>query len=278
MPKVLSRLVPALIMGLFLYVGYYVLTTHSVPDTPVQGFRNWQEADAPYGYPVGPDDTPQKFHPLMHLHSPFETALIPTAPRMDHPMGSEHGALTYNAQKFMDMNDKRGGMHMGDDVNGIGGQNSDYGDPVYAIANGLVVYAGTPSPGWGKTIILAHRLPDGQLLHSMYAHLHEISAALNSHVGRGRQIGTVGSAGGRYLAHLHLEMRHTDGISNQAGYSMHPFDRLDPESTIIAKRNASPEQLNPSVLEILKDSQKKFFPEMDAESALQFQKFLERSQ
>jgi hypothetical protein len=265
-------------MGLFLYVGYIVLTTHSVPETPVQTFRNWQEADAPYGYPVGEDKKPQKFHPLMHLHSPFEMAEIPTTPRMDHAMGSEHGALTYNAQKFGEMNPKRGGQHMGDDVNGIGGQNSDFGDPVYAVGNGLVVYAGSPSPGWGNTVILAHRMPDGRILHSMYSHLHEIFVALHSHVGRGKQIGTVGSAKGRYLAHLHLEMRHTDGLSNQAGYSMHPFDRLDPESVIEANRNAPDDQLTPSVLEILKRTKLQQLPEMDAESALKLQEFFQRSE
>lgn len=263
-------------MGLFLYVGFLVLTTHRVPETPVQTFRNWQEADAPYGYPIGEDGTPQNFHPLMHLHSPFEAAQIPTAPRMDLAMGSEHGALTYNAQKFMEPNSKRGGQHVGDDVNGIGGQNSDLGDPVYAVANGLVIYAGTPSPGWGKTLILAHRMPDGRILHSMYAHLDSISVALNTHISRGKEIGTVGTADGRYLAHLHLEMRHTDGISNQAGYSMHPFDRLDPEATILANRNAPPELLNPPVLEILQSSNKAFLPEMDAESALKLQEFLQR--
>lgn len=281
MPLVLSRLVPTLIMGLFLYVAYLVMVTHHVPDLPVQDLSTWQKADAPYGIPLDLDDPErvQKHDPRMHLHSPFEAALIPSAPRFDAAMGSENAALTYNAQGFMEMNATRGGQHTGDDINGIGGQNSDLGDPIYAVANGLVVYAGTPSAGWGKTIILAHRLPDGRTLHSMYAHLHEIYVSLHDHLGRGAEIGSVGTADGLYLAHLHLEMRHTDGFSPQAGYRSHPLDRLDPTATLTQLRNASTSTLNPSALSALqKDSEQELLiPEMDSESAMQFQKFLNRS-
>ena len=280
MPLIFSRLVPALIMGLFLYVAYLAMVTHHVPEFPVQSLATWQKADAPYGIPLDlkkPDEV-QKFDPRMHLHSPFENGLIPTAPRFDAAMGTEHAALTYNAQGFMEMNSTRGGKHTGDDLNGIGGQNTDLGDPVYAVANGLVIYAGTPSAGWGKTIILAHRAPDGRTLHSMYAHLHEISVTLHNHVGRGAEIGTVGNAGGRYLAHLHLEMRHTEGFSPQAGYRFHPLDRLDPTATIKALRNASNTALNPSALEALNLDAKnaKVPPAMDADSAIQYQEFMLR--
>lgn len=281
MPIVLSRLVPALFFGLFFYVGYIVMTTHYVPELPVQSLDTWQKSDAPYGIPLTAEDPDeiQKFDPRMHLHSPFEAALIPTALGFDAAMGTENAALTYNAQGFMEANTTRGGQHTGDDINGIGGQNTDYGDTVYAVADGLVVYAGTPSDGWGKTIILAHRMPDGRTLHSMYAHLHEISVALNSYAGRGTEIGTVGNANGRYLAHLHLEMRETDGFSPQAGYSSHPFDRLDPEATIKANRPSSGNTLRPSALNILQQSKrnKNQLPEMDAESALKLQKFLHKS-
>ncbi len=281
MPIVLSRLVPALFFGLFFYVCYLMMTTHYVPEIPAQSLDSWQKSDAPYGLALDPaqPDVVQKFDPRMQLHSPFEAALIPRSPRFDAAMGSENAALTYNAQAFMEANATRGGNHTGDDINGIGGQDSDLGDAVYAVANGLVIFAGTPSEGWGKTIILAHRLPDGRILHSMYAHLSSIEVSLQSHIGRGAQIGSVGSAGGRYLAHLHLEMRETDGFSPQSGYSSHPFDRLDPEATIASNRNAADDALNPSTLSILQQSRRSntALPEMDAESALRFQEFLQRS-
>lgn len=68
------------------------------------------------------------FDPAFAVLSPIEMVLTPTADTFDYPVGSEHGALTYNAQPFLVSN------HLGDDFNGIGGQNSDLGDPVYAVA------------------------------------------------------------------------------------------------------------------------------------------------
>ena len=87
---------------------------------------------------------PLPFDPALLRLSAAETAALPLAARFDHPLGSEHGALTYNARPF------RMARHLGDDLNGIGGGNSDLGDPVHAIAAGRVVYAGEPGPGWGK--------------------------------------------------------------------------------------------------------------------------------
>lgn len=261
-----------------------MMTERYVPEPPLKSFTNWQEADAPYGIPVkaGDETKIQRFHPQFSFHSPFERATIPTALRFDAAMGTENAALTYNAQKFWEMNATRGGHHTGDDLNGIGGQNSDLGDPVYAIANGLVIFTGEPSPGWGKMVILAHRTEDGRILHSMYAHLDSILATYGNYVARGSEIGTVGTANNNYLAHLHLEMREADGISPQAGYTSFKFDRLDPEKTIATLRGASPDELSPPVLKIVQDEIRKIkseeLPSMDAESALKFQEFLNKEE
>src|SRR4051794_17584066 len=53
--------------------------------------------------------------PAFQFVSPLELASLPTAGRFDFPIGSEHGALSYNAQPFTES------RHLGDDLNGIGG-------------------------------------------------------------------------------------------------------------------------------------------------------------
>ena len=145
-----------------------------------------------------------------------------------------------------EMNDARGGHHTGDDLNGIGGMNTDLGDPVFAAAEGLVVYSGVPSPGWGSVLILAHRLTDGRTFQTMYAHLHQIDVALGSMVGRGQKIASVGTAGGTYPAHLHYEIRTGHGVDLGAGYAAYPLNRVDP-SAFRAPLRALADDLRPAV-------------------------------
>lgn len=182
-----------------------------------------------------------------HQFSPWQSLSHPIATRIDEPMGSEQGALAYNAQPFWEMNPTRGGRHLGDDLNGIGGMDTDLGDPVFAPADGLVVYSGTPSEGWGPVLILSHRLADGRFFQSMHAHLHRIDVAVGSLVGRGQQIGTVGSAAGLYPAHLHYEIRCGHGAEIGAGYGDHALDRVAP-STFRQPLAGAPDDLRASVL------------------------------
>jgi len=203
---------------------------------PVKSMDSWQQADAPLGFPV--NGKPSDFDPRMIQLTAFERLSIPTATQMSAAMGTEHGALTYDAQPFWSNNPQRGGHHTGDDINGIGGMNTDLGDPVYAIGSGLVVYRGEPSPGWGNTLILAHRTPQGKIQLSMYAHLKNIRAAYGDLVPRDEVIATVGTAGLRYPAHLHLEMHDSTGISIGRGYANNPGDRLSPTETIAQHQGA----------------------------------------
>ena len=278
MPFILSRFMPALIMGVFCYVAYLTLDSRYELEPPIQNFGNPHFVDVPLGMPneQNPRFSSQPFDPRFHLHSPFESASIPIFTTVSHTMGAENGAFSYNAQGFMEANKARGGQHTGDDINGIGGGNSDFGDLVYAAADGLVIYAGTPSPGWGKTVILAHKTQGSKTLHSMYAHLEEIDVTLGKLIPRGESIGTVGTAGGRYLAHLHLELRHCDGFSPQVGYSTHQFDRLDPSQSIANWPQASLAAYQPSTLglHLLTKQKRAQLPEMDAQSALKFQELM----
>lgn len=160
------------------------------------------------------------------------------------PLGSEHGAFTYNARAF------RISRHLGDDLNGIGGQNSDLGDAVYAAGAGRVVFVGVPGPGWGKMVIIAHRLPEGDelgpVVQTMYAHLESIRVQTGQTVQRGDQIGTVGTADGQYLAHLHFEVRMGPYVNPGLGYADTALNRVSPEQFIRARRGAGPAVLNPA--------------------------------
>jgi hypothetical protein len=189
--------------------------------------------------------SPRPFDPAFLRLSPLDIARLPLAVRFDQPMGSEHGALTYNAQPF------RLNRHLGDDLNGIGGLNSDLGDSVFAAGFGRVVYAGTPAPSWGKMIILAHRVPDQEtpekihVIQTVYAHLDELHVKPEQLVQRGEKIGTVGNAEGQYLAHLHFEIREGPYINPSVGYADAPLNRISPERFLAQYRGAADDLLNP---------------------------------
>lgn len=189
--------------------------------------------------------SPRPFDPAFLRLSPLDIARLPLAVRFDQPMGNEHGALTYNAQPF------RLNRHLGDDLNGIGGLNSDLGDSVFAAGFGRVVYAGTPAPSWGKMIILAHRVPDQEtpekihVIQTVYAHLDELHVKPEQLVQRGEKIGTVGNAEGQYLAHLHFEIREGPYINPSVGYADAPLNRISPERFLAQYRGAADDLLNP---------------------------------
>ncbi|MGB0992233.1 MAG: M23 family metallopeptidase [Akkermansiaceae bacterium] len=224
---------------------------------PIKSLKSPQQAATPLGYPLKADtpedaaSTVPAFDPRLIQLTAFERAHIPTVTRMASSMGSEHGALTYNAQPYWSDNPKRGGHHTGDDLNGIGGMNTDLGAPIHAIANGLVVYRGEPSPGWGKTLMLAHRTTKGKILITMYAHLDRIYAAYGDLVPLGKTIGTCGTANLNYPAHLHLEMRDSTGVHIGPGYTNSSGETIDPKPILAAHRSKDPSLLHPTPLSII---------------------------
>lgn len=194
-----------------------------------------------------PSETPSHpFDAAFIRLSPLEIAALPEAVRFDYPMGSQNAALTYNAQPF------RITRHLGDDLNGIGGENSDLGDPVFAAGAGKIAYSGVPGPGWGNMLILAHRVPETgapggfAVYQTVYAHLEKILVRPDQVVQRGDQLGTVGTANGQYLAHLHFEVRMGPYVNPSVGYADAPLNRMSPEKFINEHRGAPDDQLNPA--------------------------------
>ena len=180
---------------------------------------------------------PTHLDPAFQIPSPFELASLPFAKRFDFPLGSEHGALAYNAQRFT------GNHHLGDDLNGIGGENSDLGDPIYAVADGRVLLARDGGPGWGNVVIVLHAIEENgarRYVESYYGHCNKILVNAGDDVRRGQQIATVGTANGQYFAHLHFEMREFITPFIGPGYREKNDGWLNP-SDFIAKHRGAPE-------------------------------------
>ncbi len=140
------------------------------------------------------------------LLSAEDLASLPTIDGFEYPCGTTTGAFIYDAQSLGTHNPKRGGAHLGSDLNGIGGGSTDEGMPVYAMARGRVIYSGCPAEAWGNVVVLAHRCPDGRIIQSLYAHLKDRQVKRGTVLARGEQLGTIGGADGQYVPHLHLEL------------------------------------------------------------------------
>ena len=138
---------------------------------------------------------------------------IEIADHFDFPVGKPDAKGYYNAQSFGENN------HLGDDWNANTGGNTDLGDPIYSIANGIVSQAYDAGGGWGNIIRVVHILPDESKVESLYAHCDEIKVAKGDRVKIGDQIGTIGDAHGAYYAHLHFEIRSKIGLPLGGGYS-----------------------------------------------------------
>ncbi len=131
---------------------------------------------------------------------------IPLADGFDFPVGPPDGKGYYMSRGFWPHG------HLGDDWNGMGGGNSDLGDPVYSVAPGVVTLAGNMRKGWGNSVIIRHAYRDrasGRIvfIDSFYTHLNAIETKLGAIVRKGSRIGTIGTNSGMYTAHLHFEIR-----------------------------------------------------------------------
>jgi murein DD-endopeptidase MepM/ murein hydrolase activator NlpD len=102
--------------------------------------------------------------------------------------------------------DRIGGFHKGTDFA------AGYGTPIYAIADGVVLYVQADWSGYGYNAIITHVL-NGQKIESQYAHMITNSSPLmvGDPVRVGDFVGLVGNTGISYGAHLHLEI-HPDGV------------------------------------------------------------------
>ncbi len=146
---------------------------------------------------------------LVNVASAKNTVKVKVADGFDFPVGKPNAAGYYKARGLR----LRAPTHFGEDWNGRAGGDSDLGDPVYSIGNGIVTWAYDIRRGWGGVAIIRHAYRDPatgkvKFCDSLYGHLRDISVKVGQHVKRGDKIGTIGSNRGMYPAHLHFEIRH----------------------------------------------------------------------
>jgi hypothetical protein len=159
---------------------------------------------------LAPD--PSKIIPEFLLVFPKGSFAYPVG-ETDYATERRDSDLWYNAQDFAE------NRHLGEDWNKTTGGNTDCGETVYAAADGRIVFAADAGAGWGNVVIIEHTAPDGTKVQSLYGHLETVVKTAGAEVKRRDPVGSIGSAGGRYMCHLHFEIRWTEcPFWNQAGY------------------------------------------------------------
>jgi murein DD-endopeptidase MepM/ murein hydrolase activator NlpD len=165
------------------------------------------------------------------------------------PVGLPDGKGYTIASPFWNL--YRGGYHLGEDWSGIEGGNSDLGDTIYAIANGYVIFSEDVGLRWGGIIGIVHKVKnkidvfsDTTIVHdtiapangefryltSFYAHCLDLLVKKGEWVKKGTPVGTIGNCEGRWLAHLHMELRtKPDSIIFDGGYGMVPYGFINPD-------------------------------------------------
>ena len=190
----------------------------------------------------GPTSEPQSQLPLASaeqtsrfIRAPLETAFVRLADGFDFPVGKPDAQGYYKARGF------RSQGHLGEDWDGIRGGDTDLGDPIYCIGDGVVVFARDCHAGWGNVIIVRHSYRDNGMVKnvdSLYGHLEKMLVHRGQLVSRGQQIATMGTAHGLYDAHLHLEVRKNIEIGmSRAKFAQDSSNYYDPTQFINLHRH-----------------------------------------
>ncbi|HHY15969.1 MAG TPA: M23 family metallopeptidase [Firmicutes bacterium] len=152
---------------------------------------------------------------LINSPSGSEYPAIWLADGFDFPVGDRNGrGWAVTGYGFLDWSIVSNSYHPGEDWNIPGAGNGDWGEPVYAVANGEVIFSGWNS-ALGNVILIKHNLSRSEAVWSQYAHLDRRDVRTGEKVTRNQQIGTVGRGpNNRFAAHLHFELRKRDLPAN----------------------------------------------------------------
>jgi murein DD-endopeptidase MepM/ murein hydrolase activator NlpD len=174
-----------------------------------------------------PDLTPDQFtYSLDQLYA-LKTSALSGAATVGIELGNGHGAtmadwlrmaaaptmwpvegqVTGSFGERIDPFNGEGAFHTGVDIS------TNYGQPVIAPADGVVVFVGQVG-GYGRLVILDH----GHGISTRYGHLSSYPVAVGQVVRRGAVIGYVGQSGRSTGPHLHYEVRIQDVPVNPHKY------------------------------------------------------------
>jgi murein DD-endopeptidase MepM/ murein hydrolase activator NlpD len=166
-----------------------------------------------------------------------ETAFTKVANGFDFPIGKPDAQGYYKARGF------RSHGHLGEDWDGIRGGDTDLGDPIYSVGDGVVVFARDCHMGWGNVVIVRHAFREDGIvknIDSLYGHLNTILVQRGQAVSRGQKIATMGTAHGIYDAHLHFEVRKNLAIGmSRAAFARDQSNYYDPTQFILGHRRLS---------------------------------------
>jgi hypothetical protein len=116
-----------------LYLSMLLLSV-GCAETTVENLTDYSADSLPVA--KGEDTTTSKAL-LGPLIDPMFYAKLPPCDGFDYPVGPPNAKRYFKARGFL----PNGLEHLGEDWNGDGGGNSDFGDYVYAAADGVVFYS-----------------------------------------------------------------------------------------------------------------------------------------
>lgn len=142
-----------------------------------------------------------------NMSGSLDAAYIPEGKSWVVPAPSARITAPYNERRTND--DGSVYYHQGLDYGGM--RAGVEGDPIYAAANGTVIFSGTSkgaAASYGNYIIIEH-----DDVYTLYAHLQSRHVNQGAPVSVGQVIGKMGNTGRSTAAHLHLEVRNKNGGS-----------------------------------------------------------------
>lgn len=110
----------------------------------------------------------------------------------------------------------KGYWHTGVDYNGRGGKNTDLGDPLFAIRDGVIEFVDVGGGTWGNVVVLRFQV-NGKTYWARYGHVRYTNLQGQAHkpvvgqaVKAGALVAYVGQgANNQFYAHLHFDIFHT---------------------------------------------------------------------